>query len=170
VPGVPGEPVVARIASSKQSAGGSAFVDKEMKGWTPDKKPTDADSKFLKALGAELSARGAPAAADRKQINYPGLLILLVILIVLVTMVYGPIAALLVELFPAKIRYTSMSLPYHLANGWIGGLLPLVAIGMSAAWGNIYFGLWYPVIVALITVVIGGLFLRDAKPGFNIQD
>ena len=85
-------------------------------------------------------------------------------------MVYGPIAALLVELFPAKIRYTSMSLPYHLANGWIGGLLPLVALGMSAAYGNIYFGLWYPVIVALSTVVIGGLFLRDAKPGFNIQD
>ena len=78
-------------------------------------------------------------------------------------MVYGPIAAFLVELFPAKIRYTSMSLPYHIGNGWFGGVLPLVATAWVAASGNIYRGLWYPIIVAAITVVIGGLFLRETK-------
>jgi len=84
-------------------------------------------------------------------------------------MVYGPIAALLVEMFPAKIRYTSLSLPYHLANGWIGGMLPLVATAMAAASGNIYRGLWYPVVVSVITVIIGGLFLHDPDKNFDIH-
>ncbi|MBA4752575.1 MAG: MFS transporter, partial [Sphingopyxis sp.] len=82
-------------------------------------------------------------------------------LVLLVTMVYGPIAALLVELFPSRIRYTAMSLPYHIGNGWFGGFLPTTAFAMVAATGNIYYGLWYPVIVAVITLVIGLLFLPE---------
>ncbi len=80
-----------------------------------------------------------------------------------VTMVYGPIAAFLVELFPMRIRYTSMSLPYHIGNGWFGGMLPLLATAIMAARGNIYAGLWYPVVVALSTFVIGSLFLRETR-------
>jgi hypothetical protein len=83
--------------------------------------------------------------------------------VIYVTMVYGPIAAFLVEMFPTKIRYTSMSLPYHIGNGWFGGMLPLLATAFVAAYGDIYVGLWYPIVVASITVVIGALFLRDTK-------
>ncbi len=88
---------------------------------------------------------------------------LLLILVIFVTMVYGPIAAMLVELFPTKIRYTSMSLPYHIGNGWFGGMLPLLATALVAASGDIYYGLWYPIIVALMTFVIGLIFLKDRK-------
>ena len=95
--------------------------------------------------------------------NYPMVILLLTILVLYVTMVYGPIAAWLVELFPARIRYTSMSLPYHIGNGWFGGFLPVTSFAIVAATGNIYNGLWYPVIVAAITIVIGGLFLRETK-------
>ena len=84
-------------------------------------------------------------------------------MVIYVTMVYGPIAAFLVELFPTKIRYTSMSLPYHIGNGWFGGMLPLLATAMVAATGNIYSGLWYPIVVAVMTLVIGAIFLRDTK-------
>jgi hypothetical protein len=87
--------------------------------------------------------------------------LILVIFLIYVTMVYGPIAAFLVELFPTNIRYTSMSLPYHIGNGWFGGLLPLLATAVVAWQGDIYAGLWYPIIVALMTLVIGTLFLRD---------
>jgi hypothetical protein len=90
-------------------------------------------------------------------------LLLLVIMVIYVTMVYGPIAAFLVELFPTKIRYTSMSLPYHIGNGWFGGMLPLLATAMVAAAGDIYYGLWYPIVVALMTLVVGTIFLRDTK-------
>jgi hypothetical protein len=82
-------------------------------------------------------------------------------LVILVTLVYGPIAAWLVELFPTRIRYTSMSLPYHLGNGWFGGFLPVTSFAIVAATGDIYAGLWYPIVVALMTLVIGGLFLRE---------
>ena len=88
---------------------------------------------------------------------------LLFLLMLYVTMVYGPIAALLVEMFPTRIRYTSMSLPYHIGNGWFGGLLPTTAFAMVAATGDIYYGLWYPVIVAAMTFVIGMLFIRETK-------
>ena len=88
---------------------------------------------------------------------------LLFILVIFVTMVYGPIAAMLVELFPTRIRYTSMSLPYHIGNGWFGGMLPLLATAIVAAKGNIYAGLWYPIIVSVMTVVIGALFVREPK-------
>ena len=90
-------------------------------------------------------------------------MLILVIMVIYVTMVYGPIAAFLVELFPTKIRYTSMSLPYHIGNGWFGGMLPLLATAMVAATGNIYAGLWYPIVVAVMTLVVGSLFLRDTK-------
>ena len=90
-------------------------------------------------------------------------LLILVIMLLYVTMVYGPIAAFLVELFPTRIRYTSMSLPYHIGNGWFGGMLPLTATAMVAATGDIYYGLWYPIVVAIMTGVIGILFLRETK-------
>jgi hypothetical protein len=84
-------------------------------------------------------------------------------MVIYVTMVYGPIAAFLVEMFPTKIRYTSMSLPYHIGNGWFGGLLPLLATALVAAYGNIYAGLWYPIVVSVMTLIIGSFFLRDTK-------
>ncbi len=110
-----------------------------------------------------LTAAGYPAKADMSAFNYPMVILLLTILVLYVTMVYGPIAAWLVELFPARIRYTSMSLPYHIGNGWFGGFLPVTSFAIVAATGNIYNGLWYPVIVAGITIVVGGLFLRETK-------
>jgi len=104
-----------------------------------------------------------PVAADKNAINWGMTLLILFIMVIYVTMVYGPIAAFLVELFPTKIRYTSMSLPYHIGNGWFGGMLPLLATALVAAKGDIYYGLWYPIIVAMMTVVIGFLFLRDTR-------
>jgi MFS family permease len=118
---------------------------------------------FSKALGARLKEAGYPASADPGQINYPMVLVLLVILVIYVTMVYGPIAAWLVELFPARIRYTSMSLPYHIGNGWFGGFLPPISFALVAMTGDMYYGLRYPIIVALMTVVIGALFLPETK-------
>jgi MFS-type transporter involved in bile tolerance (Atg22 family) len=122
-----------------------------------------ASGEFNKALGARLKAAGYPAKADPAQSNYAMLLVLLVILVVYVTMVYGPIAAWLVELFPARIRYTSLSLPYHIGNGWFGGFLPTVSFALVALTGDIYYGLWYPIIVAVITVVVGALFLPETR-------
>ena len=122
-----------------------------------------ASEQFSKDLGGKLKAAGYPAKADPNQINYPVVLLLLVILVVYVTMVYGPIAAWLVELFPARIRYTSMSLPYHIGNGWFGGFLPTVAFALVALTGDIYYGLWYPIIVALGTFVIGLFFLPETR-------
>jgi MFS family permease len=110
-----------------------------------------------------LRVSGYPPVADTSQVDYAGTLALLVILVLYVTMVYGPIAAFLVELFPTRIRYTSMSLPYHIGNGWFGGMLPLLATAMVAASGDIYYGLWYPIGVAVMTLVVGTLFLRETK-------
>ena len=93
--------------------------------------------------------------------------LILVIMVIYVTMVYGPIAAFLVEMFPTKIRYTSMSLPYHIGNGWFGGMLPLLATAIVAATGNIYAGLWYPIGVAVMTLIIGALFLRTPKASIS---
>ena len=101
--------------------------------------------------------------ADPARVNWIGTIAILFVLVLYVTMVYGPIAALLVELFPTRIRYTGMSLPYHIGNGWFGGLLPATAFAMSAAAGNIYYGLWYPIVFAAITLVIGVLFLPETK-------
>ena len=113
------------------------------------------------AVVGELSKVGYPAKADPAQMNKPLVVALLFYLVFLVTMDYGPIAAMLVELFPSKIRYTSMSLPYHIGNGWLGGLLPAIGFAMVAANGNIYYGLWYPVVVAAATVVFGLFFLPE---------
>lgn len=122
------------------------------------KKAQDAVTAQIKAA---LTAAGYPAKADMSQFNYPMVILLCTILVLYVTMVYGPIAAWLVELFPARIRYTSMSLPYHIGNGWFGGFLPVTSFAIVAATGNIYNGLWYPIVVSALTLVIGGLFLRE---------
>ncbi|HET6282613.1 MAG TPA: MFS transporter [Polyangia bacterium] len=125
--------------------------DVEIKGWD--------EAKYK----AAVKAAGFPAKANPDKINYVMVELILVILVLFVTMVYGPIAAFLVELFPARIRYTSMSLPYHIGNGWFGGMLPLLATAMVAASGNIYNGLWYPIVVAAFTLVVGTLFLKETK-------
>jgi MFS family permease len=118
---------------------------------------------FTKSLGDALKAAGYPPKADPAGINWPMTLVILFILVLLVTMVYGPIAAILVELFPTRIRYTSMSLPYHIGNGWFGGFLPAISFAMVAAQGDIYYGLWYPIVVAAITFIIGMIFIRETK-------
>jgi MFS family permease len=118
---------------------------------------------FNKQLGDAVSAAGYPAKADPAQINKPMVIVLLTLLVLYVTMVYGPIAAILVELFPTRIRYSSMSLPYHIGNGWFGGFLPTTAFAMVAATGDIYYGLWYPIVVATMTLVIGTLCIRETK-------
>ena len=112
-----------------------------------------ATEKFGKSLSGALKAAGYPAKADPAQINYLMVFVLLWMLVIYVTMVYGPIAAWLIELFPARIRYTSMSLPYHIGNGWFGGFLPTVAFALVALTGDIYYGLRYPIIIALMTLV-----------------
>ena len=116
-----------------------------------------------RALDGAIRAAGYPTHADPQAINVPAVLALLTLLVIYVTMVYGPIAAWLVELFPARIRYTSLSLPYHVGNGWFGGFLPTVAFAMVAASGDIYFGLWYPVVTAAVTALVGTLFLPETK-------
>lgn len=118
---------------------------------------------FTTALGGAVKAAGYPDKADPAQINKPMLFILLTILVIYVTMVYGPIAAWLVELFPTRIRYTSMSLPYHIGNGWFGGFLPTTAFALVALTGNIYQGLWYPIVVAVMTLIVGVIFLPETK-------
>lgn len=118
---------------------------------------------LIKSLTQAIRSHGYPAKADPTQINYIMVVLLLTFLVLLVTMVYGPIAAMLVEMFPTRIRYTSMSMPYHIGNGWFGGFLPPVAFAMVAATGNIYDGLWYPIIIASITFVIGVLFVKETK-------
>jgi MFS family permease len=119
---------------------------------------------------AALKASGYPAEIDKTAINWTMTILILVIMVLYVTMVYGPIAAFLVELFPTRIRYTSMSLPYHIGNGWFGGMLPLLATAIVASQGNIYAGLWYPIIVALMSFVIGSLFIRETKDWDIQQD
>jgi Major Facilitator Superfamily/Sugar (and other) transporter len=141
--------------SFKSSSGAALAVkigDKELTGAWDEKAAT-----------AALKDSGYPGPADKSKINYGMTVLILFIMLIYVTMVYGPIAAFLVELFPTRIRYTSMSLPYHIGNGWFGGMLPLTATAMVAAYGDIYYGLWYPIIVALVTLVIGTLFLKDTR-------
>jgi MFS family permease len=146
VPEVPGKTVVTKVG------------DVEIEGWDEKK------------LSETLKTSGYPGPADKTKVNYGMTLLILVIMLLYVTMVYGPIAAFLVELFPTRIRYTSMSLPYHIGNGWFGGMLPLTATAMVAATGDIYYGLWYPIVVAVMTVVIGVLFLRETKDRDIHQD
>ena len=122
-----------------------------------------AGAAFEKSLGEALKQGGYPAKADPQRVNYPMVIALLTILVIYVTMVYGPIAAMLVELFPTRIRYTSMSLPYHIGNGWFGGFLPTTSFAIVAATGDIYSGLWYPIVIASMTLVIGMLLVRETK-------
>ena len=121
------------------------------------------DGEFKKGVADALKAAGYPAKADPAKLDKVMVVVILVYLMILVTMVYGPIAAMLVEMFPTRIRYTSMSLPYHIGNGWFGGLLPTTAFAIVAQTGNMYNGLWYPIIIALMTFVIGSLFVRETK-------
>ncbi|MFT3718065.1 MFS transporter [Pseudorhodoferax sp.] len=121
------------------------------------------DAALKKAVADDLKAAGYPAKADPAKMNTFMAVLILVYLVILVTMVYGPIAAMLVEMFPTRIRYTSMSLPYHIGNGWFGGLLPATALAIVAQTGNMYSGLWYPIVVAAITLVVGTLFVRETK-------
>ena len=118
---------------------------------------------LAKTIGAAVKAHGYPASADVNDINYPMTVLLLVILVIYVTMVYGPIAAWLVEMFPTRIRYSGLSLPYHIGNGWFGGFLPATVFAIVAATGNIYSGLWYPIVVASVSFVIALIFLPETK-------
>jgi len=118
---------------------------------------------WTKTLGVALKAAGYPEKADSAQVHKPAVVGLLFLLVLYVTMVYGPVAAALVEMFPARIRYTSMSLPYHIGNGWFGGFLPTTAFAMVAATGDIYYGLWYPIVIAAVTFVVGLLFVKEMR-------
>lgn len=150
------------IAEVRIGAGAEALVLRSFEGMTLGSIEFKAEAAaFGKSLRAALDEAGYPAKADMSAVNYPLVIALCVWLVLLVTMVYGPIAAWLVEIFPTHIRYTSMSLPYHLGNGWFGGFLPVTSFAIVAATGDIYAGLWYPVVVALITALIGTLFLHD---------
>jgi len=151
-------------------AGTTAVIkvgDKELSSYSavglPKEEATAKDKQFTEQLKALIGEAGYPAKADPAQVNKPMVLVILVILVLYVTMVYGPIAAMLVEMFPTRIRYTSMSLPYHIGNGWFGGLLPTTAFALVAYQGDIYYGLWYPIVIALFTFVIGTLFVRETK-------
>ena len=124
---------------------------------------TAKDGEFTGKLKEMIKEAGYPAKADSSQINKPMVLLLLFILVLYVTMVYGPIAAMLVEMFPTRIRYTSMSLPYHIGNGWFGGLLPTTAFALVAFKGDIYYGLWYPIVIALMTAIVGAIFVRETR-------
>ena len=121
------------------------------------------DKAFSTELAGDIKGAGYPSKADPDQMNKPMVLLLLFILVIYVTMVYGPIAAMLVEMFPTRIRYTSMSMPYHIGNGWFGGLLPTTAFALVAFKGDIYYGLWYPIVIAAATFVIGMLFVKETK-------
>ena len=121
------------------------------------------DVEFKKLVADDLKAAGYPSKADPAKIDKVMVTLILFYLVLLVTMVYGPIAAMLVEMFPTRIRYTSMSLPYHIGNGWFGGLLPTTAFAIVAQTGNMYNGLWYPIIIAGVTFVVGSLFVRETK-------
>ena len=132
------------------------------KGLPPDEVKKQ-DAAFKKGVADALKAAGYPAKADPAKMDKFMIVVILTYLVLLVTMVYGPIAAMLVEMFPTRIRYTSMSLPYHIGNGWFGGLLPTTAFAIVAQTGNMYNGLWYPIIIAAATFVIGTLFIKETK-------
>src|SRR5436190_3806161 len=139
VPAEPGKAVVTTIGATR------------IEGWDQKK------------LEDTLKAAGYKSGADKSQVNWFMTELILFIMVIYVTMVYGPIAAFLVELFPTEIRYTSMSLPYHIGNGWFGGMLPLTATAMVAATGDIYFGLWFRIVVAVMSLIIGSIFLRETN-------
>ena len=156
----PGTPATVTVGDKVLTAP-SATLNEQRHGFSAASAKAIAD--FRKGVGDATKAASLTVAADPAKMNKGMVLLCLVFLVILVTMVYGPIAAMLVELFPTRIRYTSMSLPYHIGNGWFGGLLPTTAFAMVAATGDIYYGLWYPVIVAAATFVIGVFFIPETK-------
>ncbi len=145
----------------KEIASLTATLNDKRDAFSPDS--AKAIAEFKKAVSGAATEAGLTAKAIPADMNTTMVMVILVYLVILVTMVYGPIAAMLVEMFPTRIRYTSMSLPYHIGNGWFGGLLPTTAFAMVAATGDIFYGLWYPVIVAAGTFVIGMLFIKETK-------
>jgi MFS family permease len=150
-----GTPAVIKIGDKELASYSSAGLAKE--------DAAAKDKEFSDSLKTLIKDAGYPAKADSAKINKPMVLLLLFILVLYVTMVYGPIAAMLVEMFPTRIRYTSMSLPYHIGNGWFGGLLPTTAFALVAFKGDIYYGLWYPIVIALATAIIGMLFVKETR-------
>ncbi len=154
-PGAAGAPAVIKI-------GGTEIVSYSSKNLSAADAKAKSDA-FRKAVADALKSAGYPAKADMAKFDKVMVVVILTYLVILVTMVYGPIAAMLVEMFPTRIRYTSMSLPYHIGNGWFGGLLPTTAFAIVAQTGNMYNGLWYPIIVAGMSFVIGMLFVKETK-------
>ena len=167
----PEDIAAAKSAAEKKLADLSAAEPKDAKAITAaaasvkalSGEKTAKDAVLSGKISGALKAAGYPAKADMAKFDKVTVVIILTYLVLLVTMVYGPIAAMLVEMFPTRIRYTSMSLPYHIGNGWFGGLLPTTAFAIVAQTGNMYNGLWYPIIIAGATVVIGGLFIKETK-------
>ena len=166
--------VLAGASVSYENAAGAAGTpatikigETEITSYTAKGLPADEakkkDVEFKKSVSDALKTAGYPSKADPAKVDKFMVTLILFYLVLLVTMVYGPIAAMLVELFPTRIRYTSMSLPYHIGNGWFGGLLPTTAFAIVAQTGNMYNGLWYPIIIAAMTFVIGTLFLKETK-------
>ena len=153
---------VAGTGPAKISIGDKVIESFSAKGLPADEAKAK-DAAFKKGVADALKDAGYPAKADPAKMNKPLIVAILTLLVIYVTMVYGPIAAMLVEMFPTRIRYTSMSLPYHIGNGWFGGLLPATALAIVAQTGNMYNGLWYPIIFASITFVIGMLFVKETK-------
>ncbi|WP_028601866.1 MFS transporter [Ottowia thiooxydans] len=151
-------PAVVKIGTKEIPAPTGVVVNSKF-----DEASAAAIAAFKKEVGDTLKADGYPSKADPAQMNKPLMVGILAILVIYVTMVYGPIAAALVEMFPTRIRYTSMSLPYHIGNGWFGGMLPTISFAMVASNGNMYYGLWYPIVIAAATFVIGLLFVRETK-------
>ncbi|MDI1275547.1 MFS transporter [Polaromonas sp.] len=154
-PGTAGVPATIKIGETVISSYSSKGL--------PADEAKKKDAAFKKLVADDLKAAGYPTKADPAKVDKFMVIAILTYLVLLVTMVYGPIAAMLVELFPTRIRYTSMSLPYHIGNGWFGGLLPTTAFAIVAQTGNMYNGLWYPIIIAGMTVVIGTLFIKETK-------
>jgi MFS family permease len=167
--GIPYTTVDAPAGAVAQLKVGSSVTVESFAGNTmPKAEFKPASEAFGKKLKAALVGAGYPAKADMDKVSYPALIALCAYLVFLVTMVYGPIAAWLVEMFPTRIRYSSMSLPYHIGNGWFGGFLPVTSFAIVSATGGIYNGLWYPVIIASMTAIIGFFFLRETK-GTTLQ-
>ncbi|MBX9793314.1 MAG: MHS family MFS transporter [Burkholderiaceae bacterium] len=177
-----GETVISSKITPEDIVAAKAAADTKLAGLkaaaTPDAKALAAAETAVKTLADEkkatdfvltgklkgaLKAAGYPAEADPAKVDKFKVVLILTCLVILVTMVYGPIAAMLVEMFPTRIRYTSMSLPYHIGNGWFGGLLPTTAFAIVAQTGNMYNGLWYPIIIAGVTFVVGMLFIKETK-------
>jgi MFS family permease len=151
-------PAVIQIGEKQITAPVATVVNSKF-----DEASVKAIAAFKKEVAETLKAAGYPSKADPAKMNKLAIIAILTVLVIYVTMVYGPIAAMLVEMFPTRIRYTSMSLPYHIGNGWFGGLMPTIAFAMVAQNGNMFYGLWYPIVIAAATCVIGLLFIKETK-------